>query len=113
MRLNGDEACGLLASSEALQEACRNGRLSDIPDFLPPFLPNAVQGAPDGLLVVERVPATNLPGTFYDLVDREGKLEGVLALAPNQKIIGFSSTSVYVVTTDEFDLQWLTRHPWP
>ena len=52
-----------------------------------------------------------MPGRRYDLVDRNGVLTEVLVLPEDRKIVDFGPTSVYVIRTDELDLQWLTRHP--
>ena len=36
-----------------------------------------------------------------------------LQLPPDHQIVGFGARSVYVVVTDEDDLQRIQRHPWP
>lgn len=48
----------------------------------------------------------------YDVVDREGRLDAILILPPNEAVVGFGRSSVYVVETSELDLQRLRRHPW-
>ncbi len=69
--------------------------------------------APEGRLVVRRAPDLRVLENRYDLVDREGRLEATLILPANEAIVGFGRNSVYLVETDEFDLQTLRRHPWP
>jgi len=111
--LNEGEGCAVFQPGGALAEACHDGRLGDFPEFLPPFLPDALLATADGKLLIRRTPSTGSPGNRYDVIDRRGQLVGVIALPPNQRIMGFGAASVYLVTTDEVDLQWLTRHPWP
>jgi len=105
---------------------CSRGDLAglDWPADVPPFLgwsasrmaapatPGAF-AAPDGRLVVRRTPGLRFMENRYDLLNREGALEAVLVLPANEAIVGFGRNSVYLVETDEFDLQTLRRHPWP
>ncbi len=69
--------------------------------------------APGGMLLIVRTPTLEAPGNRYDLIDRTGELRGVIRLPADQSIVGFGSSSLYVVRKDEMDLQTLSRHPWP
>ncbi len=107
-------------------EPCSRGELAgrDFPPHVPPFLrlstlrmagpgtPGAF-ATPEGRLVVRRTPELRVQENRYDLINREGTLEAVLSLPANEAIVGFGPSSVYVVETDEVELQTLRRHPWP
>lgn len=94
------------------------------PDVMPPFLPRVTRGlpgesvpvllpTPGGTLLIRRAPSFPEPRARYDLVDRTGALRATVELPPRQAIVGFGDDVVYTVRMDEFDLQWLRRHPWP
>lgn len=89
--------------------------VTDFPSTLPALTrEEPVLATADGLLVVPRMPSVrHEESRFYDLIDREGRLVLTVRVAANERIVGFGTSSVYVVTTDEVDLQHLTRHPWP
>jgi hypothetical protein len=93
------------------------------PSDLPPYLPLVPQGmaAPasstlfavsDGRLLIRRISSASSSATEYDLIDRRGVLVGTLTLPPNEAVVGFGKRAVYVVATDDVDLQTLRRHPW-
>jgi hypothetical protein len=52
------------------------------------------------------------PETRYDIVNRRGVLDGQLVLAPNEHIVGFGATSMYVAVSNDDGIQHLERHPW-
>ena len=81
------------------------------PEFLPPYLNQAVFG-PDGLLWI---PRTTVPGKppLYDIIDGKGKLVERVEFPPRTKLVGFGVRSVYVVSLDEDDLQSLKRYALP
>lgn len=83
------------------------------PRIVPPFPPRALLAAPDGRLVIRRMPEARRRGTHYDLVDRAGALVGRLALKDNEQIAAIGADAVYVIATDGSDVQWLQRHAWP
>ena len=96
------------------------------PERAPPFLSQgshamnaraagAAHAAPDGRLLVRRLPSPDrlTEETRYDVIDREGRLAGILRLAANEAIVGVGRHHLYVVSTDAVDLQHLTRHSWP
>ena len=95
--------------------SCQGIDLPGWPDIVPPFVPEragTLFATPSGSVAVTRMPTPESASPRYDLVDRSGRLVGVLVLDPNQALIGFGVESVYVLSTDEVDLQTLTRHAW-
>lgn len=96
--------------------------IAEWPDEMPPFSSiSAVLGAPspalhtapDGRLLILRMPTADAPDTRYDVIDRSGRLVGELILSFNEAIAGFGTGSVYVVSIDSDGIQRLRRHPWP
>jgi hypothetical protein len=83
------------------------------PSNLPPFTiawpPISTQ---DGKLVIRRAPSARNPGTRYDVIDRQGRIERQLALPASERILAFGKSSVYVVVKDVYDLERIRRHPW-
>ena len=49
----------------------------------------------------------------YDVFDRTGTLVKKVSLNPSSRVIGFGKGVVYVVRTDEDDLQYLQRYARP
>jgi hypothetical protein len=87
---------------------------TDWPDRLPPFdTPTSIFASPDGLLVLKRLGSASERDTHYDVIDRTGVRRSQLVLRPNEHIVGFGATSVYVIETDDDGIQRLRRHPWP
>ncbi|HEX7121529.1 MAG TPA: hypothetical protein VF178_04095 [Gemmatimonadaceae bacterium] len=86
---------------------------TDWPEFLPPFEGEAVLAGLDGFACIKRIPTADHPETRYDVIDRQGQLRAQLVLPANQHILGFGERTVYVVTTDDDGLQFLSRHAWP
>ncbi|HZI27352.1 MAG TPA: hypothetical protein VFD64_04305 [Gemmatimonadaceae bacterium] len=86
---------------------------TDWPDELPPFEdPMKLLGSPEGFVLVTRLVTRAEPGTRYDVIDKTGKRRGQLVLGNNEHILGFGTTSVYVIATDSDGIQRLRRHPW-
>ena len=93
------------------------------PEHIPPFVmarwdrttPGgiALQPGPNGLLLIQRTRMADAPGKNYDVVDRTGSLRGTLRLPEDQTVVGWGSSSLYVVTKDDVDLLTLSRHAWP
>jgi hypothetical protein len=69
--------------------------------------------APDGHLFVLRSVTVNRPHPEYDIVDRRGVLVERLALAVNQRIVGFGRRAAYIVERDSLDVERLRRYPYP
>ncbi len=85
------------------------------PDFLPAFssLESPILGSPDGSLWIARVVTAGDQGNRYDIVNRSGRLAGVLSLPANETVVGFGPKNVYVAVKDADDIQRLRRHPRP
>ena len=83
------------------------------PDVMPPYQMGELTFSPDGDIIFRRQPSADFPGVAYYVVDRRGRLLGVLEMKDNERIIGAGARSVYVVETDSDDLKYLRRHPWP
>lgn len=97
------------------ESPCDPSALRGWPDFVPPFLfrPDLVPSllaTPRGHVAIARTPTTDSAEPRYDIVSRSGTLVATLVLEAGQSLVGFGTTDAYVVTTDDFDLQRLTRH---
>ena len=86
--------------------------LPPLPATLPAFLSDALLALPDGRLCIRRTFDPHTPSATYDLIDRSGRLTGGVQLAPNERLVGFGTHAAYVVSTDDDDVEWLSRHPW-
>ncbi|HEV8363436.1 MAG TPA: hypothetical protein VGQ52_07945 [Gemmatimonadaceae bacterium] len=83
----------------------------DWPEYLPPFLGNgAAQVAPNGQLWVLQASASDDVVPTYDIFDAAGKLTARVQLAKRSRVVGFGNNTVYVVRSDEDDLQYLQRY---
>lgn len=88
--------------------------ITDWPEMVPPWRsPSMLFAAPDGRAVIPRLASADSPETRYDVINRRGSFDGAVILAANQRIVGFGTRSVYVVSSDDAGLQRLQRHPWP
>lgn len=87
--------------------------LPDWPAVVPPFLPDALLGAPDGRLLIRRTSHADQRGTVYDVVDRGGRLVGRITLPEKAEIIAVGRRHLYVAVETDWFLQRLERHPWP
>ncbi|HKP31044.1 MAG TPA: hypothetical protein VJU15_16655, partial [Gemmatimonadales bacterium] len=76
------------------------------PETLPVFTGNdAVQMTPEGQVWVQRVKPVIERTPSYDVFDGTGKLVGSVTLRPKSRVAGFGKGTVYVVRTDDDDLQ--------
>jgi hypothetical protein len=82
------------------------------PEYLPPFLPGALSFAVDGTIWVNRTVEHGAP-VEYDVVNRAGRLLGRVRLPDSRRLVGFGDGAVYLVRRDEFDLEYVERHPMP
>lgn len=84
------------------------------PETIPPFTTDigTVGTTHDGRVVVFPTPTADHPNPRYDVIDRQGVREYQIGVSSNEKTIGFGRGVVYVVSTDEFGLQTLSRHRW-
>ena len=85
----------------------------DWPDVMPPYLQNEMTFSPDGDVIIRRQPSADYPGVAYYVVDRRGRLLGVIDMKNNERIVSAGARSLYVVESDSDDLQYIRRHPWP
>ena len=91
----------------------------DWPDYVPAFAQRSGsrQVGPlladySGRLVIERAPSAASPQNRYDVVRRDGSLAFFIELPPDQLVLGFGDRGVYVMRTDEDDLQHVSLHHW-
>lgn len=83
------------------------------PRVVPPYDESGVlHVTPEGMLAINRLPTANNRQGRVDIVDRTGALRAVVMLDERERIIGFGAASVYVVRSDEDDLEYLRRHTW-
>jgi hypothetical protein len=80
------------------------------PEYLPPFLGDAVQVATDGSAWVQRATAPD-ENPLYDVIDATGRLAERVRLAARSRIVGFGRGTVYVIRRGTDDLEYLERHP--
>jgi len=102
---------------EGAQRVVGRGPLPPEPDawprVLPPFLAGALAAHADGTLWIQRTTPADAAPTF-DVVDRNGTLVRRVILRPRSRIVGLGQRSVYVVRTDEDEVEHLERFaiPW-
>lgn len=80
------------------------------PKTKPPFPRDAARAAPDGTLWVLRSRAADDPVATYDVFDENGRLVRRVVLPRTTRLIAFGKDVVYLIRTDEDDLQWLQRY---
>ncbi len=73
----------------------------------------AVQVSPEGEVWVLRTRPASDKTPSYDVFDGTGALVTKVTLNPRSRVIGFGQGTVYVVRTDEDDLQYLERYRKP
>lgn len=79
------------------------------PEVKPPFRPRGVTAAADNRVWVQRFVKAGAP-EMYDVFDERGTLVERVTLPAGRTLIGFGPGVVYLVNTDEDDLQWLERY---
>ncbi|HEY7533570.1 MAG TPA: hypothetical protein VH681_12425, partial [Nitrospiraceae bacterium] len=72
------------------------------PAYLPPFLPNALSIAPNGMVWIKRTTPFGAPPTF-DVLDRQGRLAMRISLPPRTRLVGFGLGTLYLARLDEKD----------
>ena len=79
------------------------------PSHKPPFLANAATITPDGMLWVLRTRRHTDSIPTYDVFDSQGRLTSRVALPKRTRLAGFGRNTVYLIRTDDDDLQYLQR----
>jgi hypothetical protein len=84
----------------------------------PPFeagigMLGTVQATPEGEVWVLRTRPANDKTPSYDVFDKTGTLVKKVSLNPNSRVAGFGKGTVYVVRSDEDDLQYIQRYRRP
>lgn len=69
--------------------------------------------SPDGEVWVLRTRPAGDKIPTYDIFSRTGALVKSVALNPRSRVVGFGKGAVYVVRTDQDDLQYLQRYMRP
>ncbi|HJU72294.1 MAG TPA: hypothetical protein VJ717_01000 [Gemmatimonadaceae bacterium] len=103
-------ANGRMSASTAPPSTLPPEERDDWPEYFPPFLGNALQIAPNGELWVLRASASDDAVPTYDIFDGTGKLTARVQLPKRSRVVGFGNGTVYVVRSDEDDLQYLQRY---
>jgi hypothetical protein len=73
----------------------------------------SVLASPDGEVWVLRTRPANDHTPVYDVFDSSGRLARKVSLARGSRVVGFGRQSVYVVRTDEDDLEFLQKFARP
>lgn len=79
------------------------------PEFKGPF--RSVVAGPNSQVWVERNVAFDQPAA-YDVIDITGKVVSRVFLPKRTRLLGFGIGTVYLIRTDEDDLQYLQRYRW-
>lgn len=82
------------------------------PEVKPPIYSGRIPVDPDGRAWVRRHVEAGDPST-YDVFDLAGERIGTVLLDHGKRIIGFGKNVLYVVSFDEFDLNYLERYAMP
>jgi hypothetical protein len=81
------------------------------PDTKPAFTGrDAVRVTPEGQVWVGRTRKAGDPIPVYDVFDGTGRRTGQVTLRPKSRVVGFGQRTVYVVRSDQDDLQYLERY---
>jgi len=82
------------------------------PERMPPFYGGRLPIDRQGRVWVRRALKAGSPST-YDVFDRAGERVNTVTLDEGKRIVGFGNGVVYVVTYDEFDLNYLEVYDLP
>lgn len=85
----------------------------DWPDVMPPYVQGELLASPEGHVLIRRQPSADFPGVAYFVVDRRGRLSGVIELKDSERLLASGARAIYVVESDADDLKYIRRHPWP
>lgn len=82
--------------------------LTDWPEVMPPF--QSVTVRPNGEVWVLRYQRPGIATALYDVFDATGRVIGHVTFPPRTRLIGFGQGTVYLIRTDDDDLQYLQRY---
>ena len=82
------------------------------PDRKPPFYSGRLSIDGQSRVWVRRHVDAGDPST-YDVFDRQGQHVRTVSLEHGKRIVGFGEASIYVVSFDQFDLNYLERYTLP
>ena len=82
------------------------------PEYLPPFMPDAVRFASDGMLWIRRTTGAGAPATF-DIIDAQGRVAAKLELPTRTRLVGFGNGTIYLARTDDQEMEYLDRYRLP
>jgi hypothetical protein len=82
------------------------------PEVKPPLYSGRIPVDPMGRAWVRRHVEAGEP-TTYDVFDGNGSRLGTVLLDHGKRVIGFGPSGIYVVSYDEFDLNYLERYAMP
>jgi hypothetical protein len=80
------------------------------PEYMPPTVAGTARMAPDGMLWVERSAPADADERTYDVFDAGGNLVLRVNLPSDRRVRAFGDGVVYVIRSDEDDLQWIERY---
>jgi hypothetical protein len=86
--------------------------LQNAPDAIPPFLRGGLLAMEDGQVLIRHPQTAASPSVRYQVVDRSGRARATIGMGKGETIAAVSRKWVYVVTTDDDGLQFLSRHAW-
>lgn len=81
----------------------------EFPDFMPPFVNDALFVAPDGEVWVATATPPDQPRS-YDVFDSGGRLVRRVRLPAGRELVAIGTRDFYAVAIDHDDLQWLERY---
>lgn len=117
LAVDADERKAIEARRRESRESYRQSGLPAPPtQAMPSTLPvntEVTKAAADGRLLLQLTTTASNPQVRYLVINRTGTIDGEIALAAKEQVIGFGPRSIYIATKDDDDVQRLRRHPWP
>jgi hypothetical protein len=82
----------------------------DWPDTKPPFAGNAIRVSPEGELWIPVSQPAGTKTALYDVVDARGQRIRQVVLPEGRRLVGLGRGTLYTVSRDADDLEWLERY---
>ena len=95
------------------QEIRRRFDEGRFPEFVPPFSPGWAPASSRGEIWLRNEVESGPDRTVIDVIGRDGNLARRILTPGTVRVLGFGADAVYLARTDEFDLEWLERYPYP